>query len=104
MAPLVALSLQFFLILISNTCGRSAEETRGTERIAKSFESVEIPLNVHDGKSITEFFPVGYVKDGSRDYTKYIQLAIDKYDNLVFPGYPLSINDQGLSVGSNKTI
>jgi hypothetical protein len=48
--------------------------------------------------------PAGYVKDGSRDYTTYIQSAIDKNSNIVFPAFPLLVNDKGISVGSNKTI
>ncbi|MBC7746059.1 MAG: right-handed parallel beta-helix repeat-containing protein, partial [Flavobacterium sp.] len=44
------------------------------------------------------------VKDASIDYTGYIQEAIFKYDNLVFPSFPLLINDKGLKIGSNKTL
>ncbi|MBC7913374.1 MAG: hypothetical protein H7Y07_04550 [Pyrinomonadaceae bacterium] len=48
--------------------------------------------------------PAGYVRDGSKDYTSYIQSAITKNSNIVFPGFPLLVNDSGLSVGSNKVI
>lgn len=48
--------------------------------------------------------PSGYVKDGSKDYTSYIQAAVSKYSNIVFPGFPLLVNDNGINIGSNKTI
>lgn len=48
--------------------------------------------------------PAGYVKDGSVDYTSYIQTAINNYSNLVFPAFPIMINDKGLIIASNKVI
>ena len=53
---------------------------------------------------IEKSLPSGYVKDGSRDYTTVIQAAILKYPNLVFPGFPILINDNGLNIPSNRTI
>jgi hypothetical protein len=53
---------------------------------------------------IQDDLPVGHVKNGTVDYTRYVQRAIDRYDNLVFPSFPILINDSGLRVGSNKTI
>ena len=48
--------------------------------------------------------PKGYVKDGSKDYTSYIQAAVTKYSNIVFPGFPILVNNNGIDIGSNKTI
>jgi hypothetical protein len=48
--------------------------------------------------------PSGYVKDGSKDYTSYVQAAVIKYSNIVFPGFPIMVNDQGIDIGSNKTL
>ncbi len=48
--------------------------------------------------------PIGYVKDGSIDYTSYIQMAINNYSNITFPPFPLLINDNGLRIVSFKTI
>lgn len=48
--------------------------------------------------------PAGYVKDGSVDYTAYVQAAVANYSNIVFPGFPILVNDKGINVGSNKTI
>ena len=54
--------------------------------------------------NIQNALPSGYVKDGSRDYTFYIQNAIDKYSEIAFPGFPIMINETGLKVKSNKRI
>ncbi len=48
--------------------------------------------------------PPGYVRDASIDYTVYIQEAINTHDNIIFPSFPLLINDGGIAVGSNKVI
>ena len=48
--------------------------------------------------------PSGYVKDGSTDYTSFVQAAVNKYSNIVFPGFPILINTTGIRITSNKTI
>jgi hypothetical protein len=48
--------------------------------------------------------PAGYVKNGTKDYTSYIQAALNKYSNIVFPGFPIMVNDVGIRIGSNKVI
>jgi hypothetical protein len=53
---------------------------------------------------ITKSLPTGYVKDGSVDYTAYLQKAINANSNIVFPAFPIMVDDAGLIVGSNKTI
>lgn len=56
------------------------------------------------GYNIVDNLPEGYVKDASVDYTSYLQEALDLHDNLVFPGFPILVNDNGLKIGSNKTL
>ena len=68
--------------------------------MSSTFESYPIV----SGHNIVEDLPSGYVKDGSVDYTSIIQAAINKYPTLVFPDFPILINDNGLKIGSNKTI
>lgn len=53
---------------------------------------------------LVKSLPSGYVKDGSRDYTSYVQAAVNKYSNIVFPGFPILVNDKGINIPSNKTI
>lgn len=61
--------------------------------------------NTGDGfYDLRQSLPSGYVKNGSVDYTNYIQLAIMRYDNIRFPGFPILVNDKGLKIGSNKNL
>lgn len=61
----------------------------------------DIPANSH---YILKDLPANYVKDASVDYTFIIQAALKKYNNVVFPAFPLLINDSGLNIESNKNI
>ncbi|HEY0897570.1 MAG TPA: right-handed parallel beta-helix repeat-containing protein [Sphingobacteriaceae bacterium] len=56
------------------------------------------------GFELEKALPPGYVKDGSEDYTAYIQSAIFNHDRLIFPAFPLKINESGLRVNSNKAL
>lgn len=53
---------------------------------------------------LVKSLPSGYVKDGSRDYTSYIQAAVSKYSNIVFPSFPILVNAKGITIPSNRTI
>lgn len=53
---------------------------------------------------VTNFLPSNYVKDATRDYTKIIQRAIDQYDKIIFPDFPVLINKKGLTLKSNSII
>ncbi|WP_051189406.1 hypothetical protein [Daejeonella oryzae] len=62
------------------------------------------PTNRDLKYDLRKSLPSNYVKDGSVDYTSYIQQAISLNDQIVFPGFPILINDNGLRIGSNKKI
>ncbi|MDB5013431.1 MAG: right-handed parallel beta-helix repeat-containing protein [Daejeonella sp.] len=53
---------------------------------------------------LEDALPEGYVTDGSKDYTSVIQKVLDKYSDIVFPSFPLLVNDKGLEVRSNQSI
>jgi hypothetical protein len=53
---------------------------------------------------VLDDLPAGYVQDATVDYTDIIQQSIDKYDFVVFPGFPLLINDKGISLHSNQKV
>ena len=59
----------------------------------------------NDSYNIVNSLPAGYVKDGTQDYTTYIQEALLHHSHLIFPGFPILINDSGLTIiGSDKII
>jgi len=48
--------------------------------------------------------PKGYVKDGTVDYTEEIQTSINLHRYVIFPNFPVMINDKGIKVKSNSKI
>lgn len=56
------------------------------------------------GYHLENSLPNGYVKDGSVDYTFLLQQGIDRHKVIVFPPFPLLINEKGLTVPSNRKI
>lgn len=54
--------------------------------------------------NLTQCLPPNFVKDGSVDYTAYIQKGINEHTNIVFPDFPLLINKSGLSLKSNSKV
>ncbi|WP_423146069.1 right-handed parallel beta-helix repeat-containing protein [Rubrolithibacter danxiaensis] len=54
--------------------------------------------------ALEKSLPAGYVKNGTVDYTAYVQSAIKKYSQIVFPAFPIMINTNGLTIPSNRKI
>src|SRR5690606_28703379 len=58
----------------------------------------------------TKALPNGYVKDGSKDYTKYIQNAINNYKNILMPDFVISttgllaVSDSHIKFQSNSKL
>lgn len=57
--------------------------------------------NLYD---LTQALPEGFVKDGSVDYTDYLQKGINTNQNVLFPNFPVSVNSKGLSLRSNMIV
>lgn len=72
------------------------------KKIKDTQENFLIPRK--DFVDLEDYLPSGFVKDGSQDYTKYIQQAIDTYNNIKFPNFPLLINDKGIQLKSNTNL
>lgn len=53
---------------------------------------------------IQEGLPENFVKDGSVDYTAFVQMALDKHRKVLFPNFPILINAKGLTISSNSII
>lgn len=69
------------------------------------FTSFKVALSQKDSPfNLEKSLPKGYVKDGSVDYTKEIQSSLDMYRHVIFPDFPVLINDVGLKVKSNSKI
>ena len=98
-------NLKLLICLISISCDRPNEklsELISVQDISSLQSRFRSPID--DGHNVTDFLPPNYAQDGSVDYTRYIQLAINKHDKLIFPGFPLLVNDTGLNIPSNRTL
>lgn len=57
------------------------------------------------GYHVENSLPAGYVKDGSVDYTAQVQAALNQSNNnIIFPAFPILINDGGITFKSNQNI
>jgi len=59
------------------------------------------PQNIVD---LTAYLPNNHVKDGSVDYTTFIQQGLNKHSSVKLPNFPISINERGLTIPSNRKI
>jgi len=69
-----------------------------------AIKSIRVEIDQVRGFNLERALPNGYVKDGSIDYTTIIQDIINSHDIIIFPGFPLLINDKGLSLKSNSSL
>lgn len=69
----------------------------------KQIETLDVS---HDSTffDLTTILPLNYVKDGSDDYTEYLQRGIDSHSKIIFPNFPLLINERGLKLKSNSVL
>ncbi|MDR3011470.1 MAG: hypothetical protein LBV59_26350 [Sphingobacterium sp.] len=65
---------------------------------------VSISVHAQLRENITKYLPKNFVRNGKIDYTSYIQTAINKESNVVFPNFPLAVNYNGLNLRSNTKI
>lgn len=96
-------------VILLGSCQKEQELVPDTQpavsevNLKDSLTELAVATSVPDGfYDLTKALPSGYVKDGSKDYTAYIQKAIDSYSKVAFPGFPLMVNDSGLKIPSNR--
>ncbi|MEO8582597.1 MAG: right-handed parallel beta-helix repeat-containing protein [Flavitalea sp.] len=117
-ALLYPLRLSFYillaLILLSSTT-QKATNSKALSQVKvyveahasskKQFErNTSQNITVANAYDVSGSLPSGYVKDGSKDYTTYIQQALDAHDDIVFPAFPLLVNETGLKLHSNHNL
>jgi hypothetical protein len=56
------------------------------------------------GFRLEEALPPGYVKDGSVDYSLALQKALNENKLIIFPAFPILINDGGIKLISNQQV
>lgn len=60
--------------------------------------------HIDSALDLTIYLPSNYVKDASEDYTEYIQKGINEHSNIIFPNFPILINDNGLDFKDNTIV
>ncbi len=53
---------------------------------------------------VDNYLPNNFDKQGKYDYTKFVQKAIDENEIIIFPNFPILINDTGLILKSNQKL
>ncbi len=98
------------LIILMYSCSKDASEpvsstTKKTNTLTTSTTLSTVLTSVPSGSyDLTASLPKGYVKNGTVDYTSYLQAAINKNSNVTFPNFPVLVDDAGLSLKSNSTV
>lgn len=76
--------------------------------IILTFNSISIYSHTLQAKTskvdITKYLPSNFVKDGSIDYTSYIQKGLDENRDVIMPNFTILINEKGLRLKSNSNI
>jgi len=70
---------------------------------ARSLQS-EAQVDMSGAYDLTGSLPAGYVKDGTVDYTTYLQKGITNNKDVVFPDFPVMVNTKGLVLKSNTSV
>lgn len=65
---------------------------------------INISATYSQEHSILSYLPPNYTKDGSVDYTSYIQKYLDENQTVLFPNFPILINDTGLYLRNQQQI
>lgn len=80
-----------------------ATSVKAAKSVVISSES-QVLTNSGNDFDLSKLLPKGFVKDGSVDYTAYIQKGLDSHRHVRFPDFPVLINVDGLSVKSNSIL
>ncbi len=59
---------------------------------------------IQSGYKLENDLPPNYVTDGTIDYTEYIQRTLDSNCKVIFPPFPILINENGLKIPSDSRI
>lgn len=90
-----------FFILIVNPCLAQSTDFAYVNIDRKS-DFIEIDTTTF--RLLLDYLPENYVTNATQDYTEFIQRAVDENKNVVFPDFPLLINDEGVKLRNNTCI
>lgn len=88
----------FFIFVISNSFSQNFTIFSEVE-----FNRIKKTL-FNNAVYVESYLPSNYSKDGTIDYTKYVQFVLDRFDVVVMPDIPVLINENGLNINTNQKI
>lgn len=71
-------------------------DEKDIERQYSTYLSTAVPIE--------KYLPQGFLKNGSIDYTRYVQRCLDENRVVVFPDFPIRVSDLGLNIKSNSVL
>ncbi|MET3028181.1 right-handed parallel beta-helix repeat-containing protein [Flavobacterium sp. UW10123] len=98
------LTLWFLLIFVSCNSQQKKEVTFNYKQVKKNSSYLYVPSSKIKFSSLENYLPKNYVKDGSVDYSIYLQKGIDENKWISFPDFPVLIGEKGLSLKSNSVL
>jgi hypothetical protein len=107
MKKILAFNFCIALVLISLSCKSQIQRDLPVPKsylVASKYTYASVASQYSSAYDITSALPAGYVKDGSMDYTTVLQNALNNNKVVLFPDFPILINQNGLTVNSNSTL
>ncbi len=101
----------FNCCLLTASCGQSykfdyksvPKNLHPSPRLLNSY-FVQNNAEKNSNYDITYSLPKNHVKDGSVDYTTYLQRALNLHKRVIFPNFPVLVNERGLTLSSNSVV
>lgn len=97
--------LVFAFIFVSCN-GQGRNEFKYEEISKKNIVNIPVSKLVRNIKFINleSYLPLNFVKNGTVDYTQFIQKGMDENRNVLLPNFPILVNESGLILKSNSSI
>lgn len=71
---------------------------------AKHTPQSQLDTLIRSAFDATSLLPPNYVKDGSVDYTQYLQKALSGNARVLMPDFPVLVNQNGLTIPNNSIV
>lgn len=97
-----AVLIVFLPILSQVANGQSRKNVLPINEVGQYLKYVD--MNTEGWVSVESYLPKNFDRLGNKDYTYYIQKAINENTKLLFPNFTLAISDVGLSIPSNRVL
>lgn len=94
---------RILLLLLVVSCSSASAQYRSVH-LRSPFKKnwTKRTTDIANWYDVTKSLPEGHVKDGSVDYTKYVQNALDSYKRVKMPDFPVAVS--GIFANSGQRI